>query len=147
VRELGALAAAAGGIDALVFTGGIGEHADEVRKRVCAQLPWLAVDLPSTNRPTTSGEYRISARRQRRPKCFVIPTNEEWMIARNTLRRCSTCIPEKAGPDSRSDPFSLTGATDALCTASIFASFCPSKLNAEWPDLQAFLFFVHQPPE
>jgi acetate kinase len=50
VRELGSLAAAAGGLDALVFTGGIGEHAAEVRRRVCLQLEWLGIRLnPEAN--------------------------------------------------------------------------------------------------
>jgi acetate kinase len=44
-RELGSLAAALGGLDALVFTAGIGEHAAEIRRRVCEQSAWLGVDL------------------------------------------------------------------------------------------------------
>ena len=44
VREIGSLAAAIGGIDALVFTGGIGEHAAEIRRRVCSRLGWLGCD-------------------------------------------------------------------------------------------------------
>ena len=63
VREAGSLAAALGGLDALVFTGGIGEHAEPVRAAVCRDLRWL-------------GEFAVA----------VIPTDEEAMIARHTLR-------------------------------------------------------------
>ncbi len=76
VRELGSLAAAAGGLDVLVFTGGIGEHAAEVRRRVCAQCAWLgiALDEESNSRHAT----RIGCGQT---EVLVIPTNEEWMIA------------------------------------------------------------------
>ena len=81
VRELGSLVAAAGGIDALVFTGGIGEHAAEVRKRVCAHLGWLGVTLDeAANRADAT---RI-AQAGSTVEVLVIPTNEEWMIAGHT---------------------------------------------------------------
>ena len=80
-RELGSLAAALGGLDAIVFTAGIGEHDAEVRARVCRQAAWLGVDLDQTanakNGPRIStGSSRTAA--------WVIPTNEELMIARHT---------------------------------------------------------------
>lgn len=78
VRELGSLAAAAGGLDALVFTGGIGEHAAEVRRRVCLQLGWLGVHLnPDAN---ARHELHIGAGNSS-VDVLVIPTNEEWMMA------------------------------------------------------------------
>ena len=77
-RELGSLAAAAGGLDALVFTGGIGEHAAEVRRRVCLQSEWLGIHLnPEAN---ARSELRISAGNSS-VDVLVIPTNEEWMMA------------------------------------------------------------------
>ncbi len=77
-RELGSLAAAAGGLDALVFTGGIGEHAAEVRRRVCLQSEWLGIRLnPEAN---ARHELRISAGNSS-VDVLVIPTNEEWMMA------------------------------------------------------------------
>lgn len=82
VREIGALAACIGGIDALVFTGGIGEHASEVRRRVCTQLQWLGVDFDddaNENKAT-----RIS-RAASQTEVLVIPTDEEWMIAQHTF--------------------------------------------------------------
>jgi acetate kinase len=80
-RELGSLAAALGGLDALVFTAGIGEHAAPIRERICRAAAWLGVELePAAN---NAGGPRIST--ERSPvSAWVIPTNEERMIARHT---------------------------------------------------------------
>ena len=81
-RELGSLAAALGGLDALVFTAGIGEHAPSIRARVCRDAAWLGVRLDE------------AANERRGPRisdpgspasAWVIPTDEELMIARHTL--------------------------------------------------------------
>ncbi|TVR63008.1 MAG: acetate/propionate family kinase [Candidatus Competibacteraceae bacterium] len=80
-RELGSLAAALGGLDALVFTAGIGEHAAPIRERVCRAAAWLGVEIdPAAN--ATDGP-RISTA-DSRTSVWVIPTNEELMIARQT---------------------------------------------------------------
>jgi acetate kinase len=80
-RELGSLAAALGGLDAIVFTAGIGEHAVVVREAVCRQAAWLGVDLdPAAN---AAGGPHISTASSR-VVVWVIPTNEELMIARHT---------------------------------------------------------------
>jgi len=77
-RELGSLAAAAGGLDALVFTGGIGEHAAEVRRRVCLQSEWLGIRVnPEAN---ARHDIVISAGNSS-VDVLVVPTNEEWMMA------------------------------------------------------------------
>ena len=82
-RELGSLAAALGGLDAIVFTGGIGENAAAIRARVCQDAAWLGVVLdPSAN---AAGGPRISAPGAR-VCAWSIPTNEELMIARHTRR-------------------------------------------------------------
>jgi acetate kinase len=82
-RELGSLAAAAGGVDALVFTAGIGEHAALLRERVCRDAAWLGVELdPAANQ---TGGPRISTASSK-VSAWVIPTNEELMIARHTLK-------------------------------------------------------------
>jgi acetate kinase len=82
-REIGSLAAAAQGIDALVFTAGIGEHAAPIRERVCRQVAWLGVQLdPNAH---AAGEARISTPMSR-VAAWVIPTNEEVMIARHTVQ-------------------------------------------------------------
>ena len=78
VREIGSLAAAIGGIDALVFTGGIGEHAAEIRRRVCSRLAWLGLLLDDAANATD--QLRISTP-ESGVDLLVIPTNEEWMIA------------------------------------------------------------------
>jgi acetate kinase len=80
-RELGSLAAAAGGLDALVFTGGIGENAAPIRERLCRAAAWLGIALdPAANQ---AGGPRISAPDSKLP-VWVLPTNEELMIARHT---------------------------------------------------------------
>jgi acetate kinase len=83
-RELGSLTAALGGLDALVFTAGIGEHAAPIRERVCRAAAWLGVELdPAAN---ATGGPRISTA-DSRVSAWVIPTNEELMIARQTRMR------------------------------------------------------------
>ncbi|MGZ6081779.1 MAG: acetate/propionate family kinase, partial [Myxococcaceae bacterium] len=82
-RELGSLAAALGGLDALVFTGGIGEHAVPIRERVCQAAGWLGIVLdPAAN---ARGGPVISTSNSRVP-AHVLPTDEELMIARHTRR-------------------------------------------------------------
>ena len=81
-RELGSLAGALGGLDALVLTAGIGENSPEIRARICARAEWLGVRLdPGANR---AGGPRISAP-DARVSVWVIPTDEERMIAEHTL--------------------------------------------------------------
>lgn len=79
-RELGSLAAALGGLDALVFTAGIGEHAAEVRRRVCEEAGWLGVGLDEG--ANTTGGPQIT-RPDSRASVWVIPTDEDLMIARH----------------------------------------------------------------
>ncbi|MFZ5508768.1 MAG: acetate/propionate family kinase [Pseudomonadota bacterium] len=82
-RELGSLTAALGGLDALVFTAGIGEHAAPIRERVCRDAAWLGVKLDElANR---SGAPCISTA-DSAVSVWVIPTNEELMIARHVRR-------------------------------------------------------------
>ena len=79
-RELGSMAAALGGLDALVFTGGIGEHAAPIRARVVEAARWLGLTLDAAanaaDGPRISGPGAARA--------WVVPTNEELMIARHT---------------------------------------------------------------
>ena len=82
-REIGSLAAALGGLDALVFTGGIGEHHPAVRASICAAAGWLGLELDSAangfDGPRISAESsRISA--------WVIPADEEQVIAQHTMQ-------------------------------------------------------------
>jgi acetate kinase len=81
-RALGALSATLGGLDALVFTAGIGERSPEIRKRVCARAGWLGVALDDA--ANQAGGPRISSAASK-VAVFAIPTDEELMIARHTL--------------------------------------------------------------
>lgn len=83
VREIGSLAAAIGGLDALVFTGGIGEHAAPVREKVCRPLAWLGLEFDAT--ANAAHAERISTPTSR-VTALILPTNEEWMIARHTAK-------------------------------------------------------------
>lgn len=86
-RELGSLTAALAGIDAVVFTGGIGEHAAAIRRRVCHDAAWLGLELdPGANE---ADGPRISTAASR-VSAWVIPTNEELMIARHTRQVIAT---------------------------------------------------------
>jgi acetate kinase len=80
-KEIGALAAALGGLDGLVFTAGIGENSAEIRARICEACAWLGVGLdPEAN---AGGALRIS-KAGSAVSAWVIPTNEELTIARHT---------------------------------------------------------------
>lgn len=83
-RELGSLAAALGGLDVLVFTAGIGERAAPVRARVCENAAWLGIRLDAA--ANLAGGPRISTA-DSPVSVWVVPTNEELMIARHTLAR------------------------------------------------------------
>lgn len=80
-RELGSLAAAAGGLDVLVFTGGIGEHAAEIRARVCAQAAWLGVRIDASE--NAAGGPRLHAH-DSTVAVWALPADEEAVIARET---------------------------------------------------------------
>jgi acetate kinase len=82
-RELGSLAAALEGLDAIVFTGGIGERSAPIRARVCDGAAWLGVELDGVSNETGGPLITIARSGVR---AWVIPTNEELMIARHTQR-------------------------------------------------------------
>jgi len=95
VKEIGALTAVLGGLDGLVFTAGIGEHAFQIRQMVCDQLKWLGleIDTQDNQRHATTISTPDS-----RVKVLVIPTNEELVIAQHTFRavaeKCSELAKE-----------------------------------------------------
>jgi acetate kinase len=82
-RELGSLAAALGGLDALVFTAGVGENSPAIRERICRDAAWLGLELDRA--ANEKGGPRISAAGSR-VTAWVIPTNEELMLAQHTQR-------------------------------------------------------------
>jgi len=82
-REIGALTAVLGGLDAIVFTAGIGEHSAVIRRRICEASAWLGLQLDLAANDAhasciSSATSKVSA--------WMIPTNEELMIARHTGR-------------------------------------------------------------
>jgi acetate kinase len=81
VREMGALSASLGGLDGVVFTAGVGENAPEIRRRICERLAWLGADLDAD--ANGAGAGRIS-RDGAGLEVWVVPTDEELMIARHT---------------------------------------------------------------
>ena len=80
-KEIGALSAVLGGLDALVFTAGIGENSAEIRERICKSSAWLGIELDEE--ANARRDSQISTR-QSKVSVWVIPTNEELMIARHT---------------------------------------------------------------
>lgn len=83
VREVGALAAAMGGIDGIVFTAGIGEHSQMVRARVLRGAQWLGFELDQAANERHGPLLTIPGSPRR---AYVVPTNEELMIAQHALR-------------------------------------------------------------
>ena len=86
-RQIASMAAALGGLDALVFTAGIGEHSATLRQRICDAASWLGIVLDTA--ANQAGETRISAPRAR-VSAWRIPTDEEQMIATHTSRLLRT---------------------------------------------------------
>ena len=80
-KEIGALTAVLGGIDALVFTAGIGENSPEIRRRICEASAWLGIEVDDA--ANSERLPKISTSRSK-ISVWVIPTNEELMIARHT---------------------------------------------------------------
>jgi acetate kinase len=83
-RELGGLAATLGGLDALVFTGGIGEHSATIRQRVCLEASWLGVEL---DQEANLGNLSRISTAAARASAWVIPTNEELMLVMHAQAR------------------------------------------------------------
>jgi len=82
-KEVGALTAVLGGLDALVFTAGIGENSPAIRRRVCEACAWLGIEL---DEEANSGNGACISRESSPVSAWRIPTNEELMIARHTGR-------------------------------------------------------------
>jgi acetate kinase len=85
-KYVGAYAAAMGGLDAIVFTAGIGENSPVIRERVCRELGFLGVELDEAKNASERGRAVDLATASSRVRVLLIPTNEERMIARETMR-------------------------------------------------------------
>jgi acetate kinase len=86
-KYIGSYLAAMNGADAILFTGGIGENSAKIRSRICDELKWLGVELdPELNEAHTDGLEGVISGAGSRIKVCVVPTNEELLIARDTVR-------------------------------------------------------------
>ena len=85
-KYLGAYLAAMNGADGVVFTGGIGENSPAIRARVCAEMSWLGIDLDDAKNASLVGSEGRIDRDGSRVQLWVIPTDEELLIARDTWR-------------------------------------------------------------
>jgi acetate kinase len=85
-KYIGSYTAAMNGCDILVFTGGVGENADETRKGICEDLNWLGFELDDEKNKGLRGKEAVISTDKSKVKIMVIPTNEELMIAEDTLK-------------------------------------------------------------
>jgi acetate kinase len=86
-KYVGAYLAEMSGADAIVFTGGIGENSPPIRERICKGLEWLGIEIDEeVNAKLVGGKEGETGKPSSRVKLFVIPTNEELLIARDTVR-------------------------------------------------------------
>jgi len=91
-KYLGALLAVLGGADAIVFGGGIGEHAAAVRARICAGMAWCGLELDAQRNTATTGTEGCISAPGARLQAYVLPVNEEAIIVADTL----TCLGDSA---------------------------------------------------
>jgi len=98
-RELGSLAAALGGLDALVFTGGIGERSAVVRAQICRQAAWLGLELDGVGNERHGPRLSTPASKV---TAWVLPTDEDLIIARHTLQQVTLSARSGGLPTSKS---------------------------------------------
>ena len=84
-RYIGAYTAAMNGVDAVLFTGGIGENSWEVRERVCENMEFFGIEIDKELNKKTRGKLCKLSTANSRTEVWVVPTNEELLIARDTL--------------------------------------------------------------
>lgn len=78
-------AVAMNGVDAIVFTGGVGENQINIRKGICEKLGFMGVEI-DVDENNMRGEEKVISKPESKVKVYVIPTNEELMIAKETMR-------------------------------------------------------------
>ncbi|MCL2071897.1 MAG: acetate kinase [Oscillospiraceae bacterium] len=85
-KYIGAYAAAMGGLDVVIFTGGIGENAFDIRRDVCLDMEFFGIDfdVEKNAQPATRGNFTKLTKEGSRTEVWIVPTNEELMIARDT---------------------------------------------------------------
>jgi acetate kinase len=94
-KYIGAFLAAVGGADAIVFTGGIGENSADIRTKICAGLEWMGIRLAAEqNAVHHNGREGLISKDDSRVAVYVVPTDEELLIARDTVR-CVRGTPQR----------------------------------------------------
>ncbi len=85
-KYIGAYSAAMGGVDMLIFTGGIGENADTTRRGVCKNFEYLGLEFDDEINSRSRGTFEVISKESSKVKVVVVPTNEELVIAKDTQR-------------------------------------------------------------
>jgi acetate kinase len=85
-KYIGAYIAALGGLDILIFTGGVGENSDTTRRGVCEGLAYLGIEIDDEKNTGLRGKEMVISKNDKRVKVIVVPTDEEFMIANDTLK-------------------------------------------------------------
>jgi acetate kinase len=85
-KYIGSYMAAMGGADAVVFTGGIGENSPEVRARICQSMEWAGLKMDTAKNQEMIGREGTISTEDSKLLAYAIPTNEELLIARDTVR-------------------------------------------------------------
>jgi len=85
-KYIGAYLAAMGGADAIIFTGGIGENSPEIRARICEGMEWAGLKIDSNQNREMIGKEGLIGSEDSKLQAYAIPTNEELLIARDTVR-------------------------------------------------------------
>ena len=86
IKYIGSYAAAMGGVDVIVFTGGIGENASRVRESVCSKFQFMGLELDSERNNVERGQEAVISKDGSKIKALVVPTNEEYVIATETMK-------------------------------------------------------------
>ena len=84
-KYIGAYAAALGGVDILVFTGGVGENADITRSEICEGLEYMGIDIDESKNKDVRGKEVVISKDNAKVKVIIVPTNEELVIAQDTM--------------------------------------------------------------
>jgi len=83
-KYIGAYAAAMGGVDLLIFTGGIGENASETRENICRNLEYMGIEFDRQINSGVRGKELVISKKNSRVTVMIVPTNEEFVIASET---------------------------------------------------------------
>jgi acetate kinase len=84
-KYIGAYAAAMGGVDLLIFTGGIGENSSVTRENICKDFEFLGMEFDKQANEGVRGKEMVISKKESRVTVMVVPTNEEFVIASDTL--------------------------------------------------------------